>query len=149
MVEKNNYAWPVTSINREDYEEFCKWFEHSKDILQENQVAIWGAGIRGTEFSIFFKRLGYNNLVFVDSNAQKWGGYIDEFEIISPEELEAQRENKKRVILISTENSAGIERELEAKKCEKEHIMVPFAPHCIPDWFKMQAYSEFADLAEV
>ncbi|MBQ2741444.1 MAG: acetylxylan esterase [Oscillospiraceae bacterium] len=32
-------------------------------------------------------------------------------------------------------------------ECEKELLLVPFAPHCIPECFKMQAYSEFADLA--
>lgn len=32
-------------------------------------------------------------------------------------------------------------------ECEKELVMVPFAPHCIPDCFKMRVYSEFAELA--
>lgn len=32
-------------------------------------------------------------------------------------------------------------------ECEKELLLVPFAPHCIPECFKMQAYSEFAELA--
>lgn len=33
-------------------------------------------------------------------------------------------------------------------ECEKEHILVPFAPHCIPECFKMRAYSEFSELAK-
>ncbi len=116
MDNEKNFSWPVTSINREDYEAFCKWYEENEQIIHNHQVVIWGAGIRGTMFSIFFKRKGFYNLLFVDSNAQKWGGYIDEFEIISPEELEKQRESIKRIILISTENSRDIEFELEQKK---------------------------------
>lgn len=116
MRERTNFAWPSTSINRDDYEVFCEWFDQYEELLHQVQLVIWGAGIRGTIFSLFLKRKGYSNIVFVDSNSEKWGGCINEFVILSPEELEEQRAICKRVILISTENSAGIEKELEEKR---------------------------------
>ncbi|MBE5930971.1 MAG: hypothetical protein E7268_07985 [Lachnospiraceae bacterium] len=119
MSEKMNFAWPVTSVNREDYEEFDIWYENNKEILQDCRVAIWGAGIRGTEFSYYFKRKGFTNLFFVDSNEQKWGGYIDEFLIVSPKELDSLRKQEKVLVLISAENSVKIEADLNKKNFRK------------------------------
>lgn len=116
MEQRTNFAWPSTSINREDYEVFCDWFDKNEAMLRCCQLVIWGAGIRGTIFSLFLKRKNYNNIVFVDGNSEKWGGCVNEFPILSPEELEEQRNNSKRVILVATENSADIERELEERK---------------------------------
>ena len=84
-METTNYAWPVTSVDKGDYEAFSSWFDEHQDMLSNNQIVIWGAGIRGTEFAMFFRRKKYSNIVFADSNSQKWGGCIDEFPIISPE----------------------------------------------------------------
>ena len=125
MSEKMNYAWPATSINREDYEAFCDWFDMNEKMLRQVQLAIWGAGIRGTIFSLFLKKRNFHNIVFVDSNREKWGGYVNEFVILSPEELERQRENCERKILISTENSIDIEKELEGKNyCKNKDYFV-------------------------
>lgn len=112
MKEPINFAWPVTSSNREDYEAFCNWLNKNKEIIKEEQLAIWGAGIRGTEFSLFLKKNNLVNIIFVDNNEQKWGGLIDEFPIISPEELYQKMANYKIRILISTENSSEIECQL-------------------------------------
>lgn len=115
MKDVINFAWPVTSVNREDYLAFKKWFDRNRALLEENMVIIWGAGIRGTEFSLFFKKLLNNNICFTDSNVDKWGGRIDEFPIISIEEAEAQVKKGGAKILISTENSRAIEQKLETK----------------------------------
>ncbi len=116
-METTNYAWPVTSVDKGDYEAFSSWFDEHQDMLSNNQIVIWGAGIRGTEFAMFFRRKKYSNIVFADSNSQKWGGCIDEFPIISPEEISDEEARK---ILISTENSADIEKQLEEKGYRKE-----------------------------
>lgn len=115
MKERINFAWPSTSIARDDYEAFCEWYDQNEELLHQVQLAIWGAGIRGTIFSNLLKRKGYSNIVFVDGNSEKWGGYINEFVILSPDEFEKQRTTCERIILISTENSTEIEKELEEK----------------------------------
>ncbi len=114
-MDKRNFAWPVTSVDKGDYVEFCHWFNQYESILRQHQIAIWGAGIRGTEFAIFLKKKDFYDIVFVDSNSEKWGGTIDEFLIISPDELFNSDPKIKRKILISTENSREIERKLEEK----------------------------------
>ena len=116
MEQRTNFAWPSTSINREDYEAFCDWFHKNEKMLRQCQLVIWGAGIRGTIFSLFLKRKNFNDIVFVDGNSEKWGGCVNEFPILSPKELEEQRASSNRVILVATENSADIEKELEEKK---------------------------------
>lgn len=112
---RQNFAWPVTSIDQADYEAFLQWFEQTADILQNQLLIIWGAGIRGTIFSILLKERGFHNIKFVDSNPQKHGGCIDEFLIISPDDMELLRKQQKFLILISTENSQDIQLSLEAK----------------------------------
>lgn len=110
-----NFAWPVTSVNREDYLAFNRWFEGNRDNILQGKVAIWGAGIRGTEFSILFKRNDFYNLFFVDNNEQKWGGVVDEFPIISTDEFFGMTEKERIKIVISTENCVDIKRQLESK----------------------------------
>lgn len=110
-----NYAWPVTSINNEDLCAVREWIEIKKELLINREIAIWGAGIRGTEFSILLKMEKIENIFFVDSNKQKWGGTIDEFPIVAPEELYDRMKKEKIHILISAENSKEIEEGLLKK----------------------------------
>lgn len=120
MNDAINFAWPVTSVNREDYLAFEAWFSQNRKMLEENDVIIWGAGIRGTEFSLFFKKLLYTNVCFTDSNAEKWGGRIDEFPIISIDDADARMKEGGARIIVSTENSQQIEQMLEIKGYQKD-----------------------------
>lgn len=120
MNDAINFAWPVTSVNREDYLAFESWFSQNRKMLEENAVIIWGAGIRGTEFSLFFKKLLYTNVCFTDSNAEKWGGRIDEFPIISIDDADARMKEGGARIIVSTENSQQIEQVLEIKGYQKD-----------------------------
>ena len=108
MEQKINFAWPVTSSSKEEYVAFCEWMTAHKTMLESNEIAIWGAGIRGTEFSLFFKRTNYTKIFFVDSNKEKWGGYINEFPIVSPDTMREKIQTGKVKILISAENSKEI-----------------------------------------
>lgn len=112
MDDVINYAWPVTSINNEDICAVREWIEKKKDKIRNRKLAIWGAGIRGTEFSILLKMEKINNIFFVDSNREKWRGTINEFPIIAPEELYDKMKAERIHILISTEDSKNIEEEL-------------------------------------
>ena len=109
MEQKINFAWPVTSSIKEEYVAFCEWMTAHKTMLESNEIAIWGAGIRGTEFSLFFKRTNYTKIFFVDSNKEKWGGYINEFPIVSPDTMREKIKTGKVKILISAENRKEIE----------------------------------------
>ncbi len=113
--KKINFAWPVTSCNREDYDAFCQFMAEHKSMLAQNQIAIWGAGIRGTEFSLFFEKNNYRNFFFADNNPEKWNGTINGFPIISPDELTGKMQQENVKILISTENSKDIEEDLMQK----------------------------------
>lgn len=112
MYQSINFAWPVTSVNREDLICFEKWYEREGMRLKNKSVIIWGAGIRGTEFSLFFEKKGYTNVVFTDSNESKWGGNVNGFPIIPPNEAFICVNDQKAFFLISTENSDEIEKEL-------------------------------------
>lgn len=119
-MEKQNFAWPVTSIDQADYEAFSRWFLQTEDRLRDRQLILWGAGIRGTTFSILLKERGFYNIKFVDSNPEKHGGYIDEFPILSPEDMEHIREHQECLILISPENSQEIQTDLTSKGYQKD-----------------------------
>lgn len=120
MPKKINCAWPVTSIDHADYEAFSRWFEQNEDRLHNQQLIVWGAGIRGTMFSILLKECGFHNIKFVDNNPEKHGGFIDEFPILSPADLERTRGHQKHLILVSPENSQKIQLDLENKGYQKD-----------------------------
>ncbi|RKJ51497.1 hypothetical protein D7Y09_14375 [bacterium 1XD42-1] len=118
-MEMRNFSWLVTSIEQADYIAFCQWYQQNQERLKTHQLVIWGAGIRGTTFSLLLKEREFYNIIFVDTNPQKQGGYIDEFPIISPEELEQWRRKQNTLILVSPENSGEIQAELKAKNYQE------------------------------
>ena len=65
MVEAKNFAWPVTSVNREDYDALMECMIRNEGTWEK--IVIFGAGIRGTEFSVVLKEKGYKNIFFVDN----------------------------------------------------------------------------------
>ncbi len=125
-MEMRNFSWLVTSIEQTDYIAFCQWYQQNQERLKTHQLVIWGAGIRGTTFSLLLKEREFYNIIFVDTNSQKQGGYIDEFPIISPEELEQRRGKQNTLILVSPENSSEIQAELKAKNYQenKDYFLV-------------------------
>lgn len=112
MLEKRNFAWPITAINKYDYLLMERFIDMYRDFLKSKKIIIFGAGIRGTEISIILKDIYHEDILFVDNNKEKWGGYIDDYPIISPEEM--LKINTNRVILISTEEYVAIEDQLES-----------------------------------
>lgn len=114
-----DFSWPVTSLDQSDYNIFCLWYQENHTMLHTHRLVIWGAGIRGTIFSLLLKERGIDQLIFVDSNPQKHGGRIGEAPIISPEEFEQLRDHESVAVLISPENSGEIQTKLEAMGCRK------------------------------
>lgn len=112
MEEVQNYAWPVTAISKEDYTVILECVRNNKEIFEKKQILIFGAGIRGAEFSVVLEEEGYTNLVFTDNNAEKWGGVIDGYPIISVEQ--ALQRKKDVVYMISVEEGDSIREQLIA-----------------------------------
>ena len=83
MEEAVNFAWPVTVLGQYDYNALSDCLEQYKNIVEQKEIVIFGAGIRGTIFSILLQQKGYTNLVFTDNNENKVGNFINEFPIIS------------------------------------------------------------------
>ena len=106
-----NFAWPVTTLCKFDYEALRKCIKANEEILHQKQIVIFGAGIRGTSFSLLLQRFDFRNIVFTDNNKEKIGGNINEFPIISYEEIEKKREQV--VIIISVENGFAIKEQLK------------------------------------
>ncbi len=106
MDNKKNFAWPVTTVCKYDLKAFEKFIEEKAYFLNGKKIIVFGAGIRGTQYSHFLKRFGYKDIVFTDNNITKIGGYINEFPIVSLNEALAEKE--KNVILVSLENGESI-----------------------------------------
>lgn len=109
-MTKKNFAWPVTVMSYEDYYELKKCLDLNKDIY-EKKIIIFGSGIRGTLFGVLLKRLGIESFQYCDNNEMKWGGEINGHEILNPEII--KNKEKEYRVLISTERSNEIERQLE------------------------------------
>ena len=111
MNEVNNFAWPVTTVGKYDYNALCKCIEENKEKLKRGKIVIFGAGIRGTSFSIWLSEKGYKDIVFTDNNDAKVGGYINEFPIISYKDVERMKEEIN--VIISVENGYSLMEQLE------------------------------------
>ncbi|MCM1992625.1 hypothetical protein [Oceanirhabdus seepicola] len=111
MTNKRNFAWPVTIMPYEDYIALKECVEKHRDLLINKEIIIFGAGIRGSLFCKLMEKFGYNQLLFCDNNPDKCGGYINQYEIHSPELIEEKRDNA--IVLISVENGYSIEKQLE------------------------------------
>lgn len=111
VKEIKNYAWPVTAISKEDYKVITDWAKEQQDTLQNKQIVIFGAGIRGAEIAVILKSVNVTNIVFTDNNPEKWGGVIDDYPIVSLETAFQQKETS--IYLISVEEGDSICNQLE------------------------------------
>ena len=111
MNEIRNFAWPVTTVGKYDYNALFECIERNEEKLKGKRIVIFGAGIRGTIFSIWLSVKGYKDIVFTDNNDMKVGGYINEFPIVPYEEI-VRMKNEVNVI-ISVENGYSLMEQLE------------------------------------
>ena len=58
MENKKNFAWPVTTVCKYDLKAFENFIEEKASILYGKRIVVFGAGIRGTQYSFFLKRFG-------------------------------------------------------------------------------------------
>jgi hypothetical protein len=111
MEKGINFAWPVTTLCKFDYRSLKSCIDENKNIFEQKIIVIFGAGIRGTAFSILLKKFGFNRIVFTDNNEQKVGGFINEYPIIAYEEVVKRKEEE--VVIISVENGFVLKNQLE------------------------------------
>lgn len=109
MNDARNYAWPVTAISKEDYDTFVSCVR-SHEQFQSKTIVVFGAGIRGAEIGVILGSVGYSNIIFTDNNPEKWGGFIDEYPIVSVSQALAMRQEA--VYMISVEEGAAIQEQL-------------------------------------
>lgn len=106
-----NFAWPVTAINKVTYELTLDFHENVLRKMKEQELVLFGAGIRGTEIATILRSFGVERFIFVDNNPEKWGGNIDGIAIYPPTRL--QESKGKSLVLITTEESSGMISQLE------------------------------------
>lgn len=109
--EMRNFAWPVTTVGKYDYIALNNCVEKYKEKLSKKKIVIFGAGIRGTSFSLWLSKMGYHNIVFTDNNEMKIGGCINEFPIISYQSVLDMKDEV--VVIVSVENGYIIMEQLE------------------------------------
>jgi hypothetical protein len=109
-LKESNYAWPVTAVSKNVYDCFSNAIKLNMGKIKNKKVVIFGAGIRGTLFSIMMHSHGIENFIFTDNNEEKWGGYINTYPIVS---IEKALENKEDILIfITVENGVDIKKQL-------------------------------------
>lgn len=110
MGQVRNYAWPVTTLGKYDYDALFLCVKKYKEKFKNKTIVIFGAGIRGTSFSILLTQAGFEDIVFTDNNEMKVGGVINEFPIIPYAKVVEMKDDV--VVLISVENGYNILEQL-------------------------------------
>lgn len=105
-----NFAWPVTTMGKYDYDALKKCVEENVDVFESRRIVVFGAGIRGTSFSILLQKMGYKDLIFTDNNSEKVGGVINQFPIVGYDKV---KEMKNIVVINSVENGFAINNQLK------------------------------------
>ncbi len=132
MENKRNFVWPVTSINKVEMDFFMSSVKKIEEKIKGKQLAIWGAGIKGNEYLIYFQKMGYDNLVFIDNNEEKQGGYIESYPIYSFDTF--IKEYKNYVIFIAVESGDKLKEQLEIMGLVENKDFFYFKSK-IYDWF--------------
>ena len=134
MENRRNFAWPVTTVCKYDLDAFQEFIHQKSELLSGKRIVVFGAGIRGTQYSLFLKRFGYNDIVFTDNNAEKVGGYINEFPIVPLNEVMTEKGNV--VILISIENGIVICNQLKKLGFEEDREFFYIDNHLYDEYQK-------------
>lgn len=109
-----NFTWPVSAYLYDDYVKLKECLELNKKKLENKQLIIFGAGIRGCVFGKLLSSFGYSSFIYVDNNKDKWDGYIfDENHPIKSSDYLLE-DNKDKVILVSIESIELVEEQLKS-----------------------------------
>lgn len=118
----------------EDYITLKECVDQHMELLRNKEIIIFGAGIRGSIFCKLMEKFGYNQILFCDNNPDKWGGYVNQYEICSPKLIEEKRD--KAIVLISVENGHSIEMQLEKSGYIKNTTYFSVEARIYPSYIK-------------
>jgi hypothetical protein len=129
-----NFAWPITTVGKYDYRALNECVEKYKGKFLGKKIVIFGAGIRGTSFSIWLSDMGYENIVFTDNNEMKIGGYINKFPILAYQDIIYMKDEI--VVIVSVENGYVIMEQLEQSGFVKNENAFFIENHLNSDYVK-------------
>lgn len=127
MSEVKNFAWPVTAVSKEDYRCMTDFLEEKKKEFRRKKLLVFGAGIRGAIIAMLAANRGHSEVFFSDNNEEKWGGVIDGFPILPPEE--AFRRKDEFIFVISAEEGEAIRQQLLAAGLKENEEFFSVASH--------------------
>ena len=79
------------------------------ELLLESTLILYGAGLCGIETYYQLRYAGIGVAFFCDSESTKWGEFIDNVEIVSPEKLIELDREEDLVVIISTNKASAFE----------------------------------------
>lgn len=134
MEEKLNFAWPITSINKQGMDTFLRYVNDNEEMLCCKKIAIFGAGIKGNEYALFLQGMGYQKFVFIDNNEEKQNGYIEDAPILSLDNFLNNNENC--FIFVAVESAEGIILQLKQHGLTEGRDFVHFKPEIYENFMK-------------
>lgn len=94
------------------------------EIVSGNSVILWGASKFITNFIKEYKINNKNIIGFIDKDAQKWGKFINDYQIYPPEKLKELSPQKIVITIINYQNERIIEIQKYVKSCLDKDIEI-------------------------
>lgn len=94
-------------------------------VYESSKIVLWGSGLYGQKLAVLFQRFGKDIHCFCDSDLEKSGKFVLNYEIISPTELKSLQLRHQGKFIVIVAVSEKYNKEI-IKNCEMlsfEHIM--------------------------
>ena len=128
MSDFKNYAWPITSVYKDSMDQFYNFLQDKKELLKNKTIAIFGAGIKGNEYLYYLRQKSYSNIVYIDNNPEKQGGFIDTFPILNLPAFLSTHKKGTFAIVVAIENYSGVKAQLESESLKEDIDFFCFKP---------------------
>ena len=104
-----NFAPNATAMHYADRRRLLALLEN-RSLLTGRKIALFGAGLRGALFAAVLEQAGCRDLVFLDNDPAKQGGFMNAYPILAPEAACSRR--SEYVIIITAEKNSDIKIQL-------------------------------------
>lgn len=91
----------ITSPKCDLYREYFIYSKDRKDFFKDRNVLLYGAGDLGHKAVAELNGYEIRNLLIFDADKNKWGKYIDKYEICPPEMLYSEYSSKEYVVVVA------------------------------------------------
>ncbi len=112
-----DFSWPVSAFNEKEFRKFSLDIDANRKKMFGRKIYIFGAGIRGCIFLKFCEMKDIKIAGFIDNDPNKADGCIGDYRIQKFEEVHEQK--IPYYVIVSTENSQGIIRQLTKEGLEQ------------------------------